>query len=218
MNDLELIATVASASVRAALAAGGGPKTPTPLNTPAPKPPRREPVPVDHDRLAVAVHESGHLIASVVAGAEVITAIVGDLPGGFKGLTTYFSDTIPAHREMEISYAGPWSEARFRAGRRPTQRDLFDVFAGNGCRDAATLGLAGGTHLGADVVPLLDRCWPAVLAVAKKLYSDGEATQADACSALGITDGGGYTSVQLASLRSGGRTVPAFGTRTPTPA
>jgi hypothetical protein len=52
------------------------------------------------------------------------------------------------------------------------------------------------------VVPTLpDRCWLSVIAVAQTIDRAGEARHDDVCAALGITDGGGLGSTQLANLR-----------------
>ncbi|WKG01383.1 hypothetical protein [Mycolicibacterium sp. HK-90] len=228
MTTAQLVATVASAAVRATLAAAGGTRpTPIaaaprpgqkPLSTPKPStPPRREPMTVDRQALAVAVHEAGHSVAAVALGAELRNTVVGELRDGLKGKTYYFADTMPQGRAPEFAYAGPWAEARWLAGRRPSQRQLFAAFDGHGCRDQRVLTAAGGLHTGADVQPILERCWPAVLTVARQLHLTGEAHHDDVCAALGVTDGGGMTSVQLASLRSGGHQVPPF-TKTPAPA
>lgn len=223
MNQSELIATVASAAVTATLAAAGTLKTPKtprpahkPLSTPkTPKPVRREPV--SRDALAVCVHEAGHAVSGVVLGADFHTAIVGELRDGLKG-QAFFYDR-PHGSDVLIAYAGPWAEARFLAGgRRPTQREFYTVLDDHGCRDQRVLTAAGGFHAGADVELIIDRAWPSVLAVARQLHRTGEAHHEDVCAALGVTDGGGFTSVQLASLRSGGHTVPPFTARTPAPA
>jgi len=58
------------------------------------------------------------------------------------------------------------------------------------------------------VQPLLERAWPAVVNLAHKIHVDAEATHDDVCKALGITDGGGTGSSQIASLRAGLRRVP----------
>jgi len=220
LNTAQLIASVASAAVKATLTAAGQTRsTPTPQRTPKPvTPPRREPVSVDREALAICVHEAGHSVAAVALGAEIQTTVVHDLRDGLLGKTFYFADSMPHGRTPEFNYAGPWAEARWLAGgRRPSQREFYSVLGGHGCRDAASLTAAGGIHEGAGVVPILDRCWPAVLTVARQLHRDGVINHADVCAAMGITDGGGYTSVQLASLRSGGRSVPPF-TKTPAPA
>ena len=58
------------------------------------------------------------------------------------------------------------------------------------------------------VPPLLDRAWPAVVRVAQQLFITGEATHDDVLKALGITDGGGTSSSQIASRGAGSRWIP----------
>lgn len=224
MNDLtaELVAAVASAAVTATLTASGTratPKTPTPghkpLSTPKPiKPPRRA---VDRQALAVAVHEAGHAVAGVILGAELRNAVVGSSRvTGLEGLTT-FTDR-PHGSDALIHYGGPYGQAKFQAGgRRPTQRQLFAVFDGHGCRDQRALVAGGGLHEGADVQPIIDRAWPAVLTVARQLHLTGEIFQADVLAALGV-DTTGNVGAQLSSIRSGGQIVPPFITKQPAPA
>ncbi|HZN83805.1 MAG TPA: hypothetical protein VFC01_29600 [Mycobacterium sp.] len=113
---------------------------------------------------------------------------------------------MPAGREPEIAYSGPYGEAKFQAGgRRPTQRALFALFDGGGRGDCDVLSLAGGTYLGMSVTPLIERAW-LVVRVARQLHRTGEVTQADVLAALRVDDGGGPGSSQLASrpLRPGG--------------
>jgi hypothetical protein len=159
------------------------------------------------DHLQTCVHEAGHAVAGVVLGARLRSAVVtSGRVWRTEGLTT-FADR-PYGRDAEIAYAGPWSQARWRAGRRPTQRELYAVLDGTGYRDERALIASGGTHLGHSVTPLIERCWPAVIRTAQVLHRGGEASEADVLAALGVTDGGGATSVQLASIRSGCRAVP----------
>jgi len=164
-------------------------------------------MPREYQHLGVCVHESGHAVAAVALGGVVRSAVVASgRVSGVQGLTTL--DTMPLASEPLIAYAGPWSQGRWQAGRRPTQRQLFALLDGGGRGDRDQLCAHGGSAAGLDVVPLLDRCWPGVVAVAKGLYRTGEVRQADVLAALGITDGGGPGSVQLASLRAGLRAVP----------
>lgn len=123
-----------------------------------------------------------------------------------SGLTT-FADRPPG-RDPEIAYAGPWAEARFAAGGRPTRQQVMEVLASTGHRDDRLLLASGGLHAGHNITRLLDRTWPAVIRVAQQLWSTGEATHDDVLKALGITDGGGPGSVQLSNLRAGLRAVP----------
>lgn len=172
----------------------------------------------EREHLEVCIHEAGHAVAGVVLGGQLRNAVVSNSRiWGVKGLTT-FAET-PHGRDPEIAYAGPWSQARWSAGRRPTQRALFALFDRGGRGDCGVLSLAGGTHLGHGVTPLLERAWPAVIRVAQQLHRSGEVTEADVLAALGVTDGGGLTSVQLAGLRSGCRSVPPLDPgRKPVPA
>jgi len=224
-----LMARVAAAAVTATLAASGGPRLTPPKMPTTPKPIRpalapakpvrptrtasAAPAPVDRERLAVCVHEAGHAVAGVVLGAELSTVVVPPkgmaLAGGLKGQARFFE--CPDHVQPLVSYAGPWAQAKFGAGhQRPTMRQFHDAIDSHGCHDARVLTAAGGIHEGAGAQSILERCWPAVQTLARKLYSDWEASHLDVCAALGITDGGGYYSKQAASLRSGSRSVPPF--------
>lgn len=147
-------------------------------------------------RIATAFHEAGHAAASVLAGGRVARAVIND--GNPR--TEFVS--IPAGRETEVSYAGPWAEAWWLAGHTPGPADIRRVLAANRSDDRA-LCAAGGPHLEATVVPLLDRCWPAVKAVTSKLFHHGQVDHADVCAALGLTDDGGPGSLELAMIRSG---------------
>lgn len=191
--------------------------------------PRRGPLTVadltarEREHLELCVHEAGHAVAAVALGAQLRSAVVTrSRVTGTEGLTTLTPDGLPPGREPEIAYAGPWSQARWRAGRSPNQRQMLAVLGGSGYKDERALIASGGTYLGAGIKPLLERCWPAVVRVAQQLHKGGEVTEADVLAALGVTDGGGRTSAQLASLRSGMRPVPPLAskaaTRQPAPA
>lgn len=170
--------------------------------------------PREREHLELCIHEAAHAVAGVCLGAQLRQAVVieGKVTG-IQGVTT-FEPEMPPGSEALTAYAGPWSEARWQAGgRRPTMRELFALWDAGGCKDFRALTAAGGTHLGAPVVPLLERCWPAVVRTAQALHRTAEVHQEDVLAALGIDDGGGRTSVQLASLRSGwGRQVPPLTT------
>jgi hypothetical protein len=163
--------------------------------------------PREREHLELCIHEAGHAVAGVVLGAQLRSAaVISSRVWRTEGSTT-FADA-PLGRDAELAYAGPWSQARWRAGRRPTMRQLFVLLNGSGYKDERALIAAGGPHLGASVEPLIESCWPAVIRVAQHLHRHGEATQDDVLAALGCDDGGGPTSVQLAGIRSGCRSVP----------
>ncbi|OKH63156.1 hypothetical protein EB73_26465 [Mycobacterium sp. SWH-M3] len=224
----ELIATVAATAAKATMAhmaASVPPSTPTTARKPVATPKaKRAPMTAaqlarKREHLAVCVHEAAHAVAGVVLGAELRNAVVASgAVTGVRGLTGFYTDSVPPGRQPEIDYAGPYGQAKFQAGgNRPTSAQMRAVLDGHGQRDCAGLNLAGGAHLGHGAQPLIDRCWPAVLRVAQQLDRAGEVFEADVLAALGITDGGGRTSAQLALLRSNMRTVPPF-TMQPAPA
>jgi hypothetical protein len=153
-------------------------------------------------RVELAFHEAGHSVSAVVLGGVIYSAVVA--AGGWiglQGLTTM--DVMPlGERTAEIAFAGPWAEARWRAGRRPTQRDMYAVLDTTGCRDHRE-HLIGETGVAMRVEPLLERCWPAVVKVAQKLLRDNEVRHDDVCRALGLSDSGGPGSHELALIQSG---------------
>ena len=152
----------------------------------------------DYERIAVAMHEAGHACAAILFGAKVRRAVLGDNP------RTEFHD-LPGRYQAEITYAGPWCEARFRAGRR----GRFDINRAMpiGSSDYTALVAAGGPDAGLGVVPVLHRSWSAVVTVTKKLFFDGHAGHRDVCAALGLSDEGGPGSFELANIRAGLRSL-----------
>ncbi|MDA4108170.1 M50 family metallopeptidase [Mycolicibacterium holsaticum] len=147
-------------------------------------------------RLSTAFHEAGHAVAAVVLGGRVHGSVLDD-----EHPHTEF-DTLPAGTDPAVSLAGPWCEARWTLGRSPGPADNRRILAAHTSDDRA-LCAAGGWAAGASVVPLLERCWPAVKAVTSRLYFHGRAEHADVCAALGLTDDGGPASLGLAMIRSG---------------
>lgn len=101
-----------------------------------------------------------------------------------------------------ISYAGPWAEARWTLGRAPGPAEMHRALATHRADDRA-LCAAGGPSAGAEVVGLLERCWPAVKALTTRLYFGSQIDHTDVCAALGLTDDGGPATLGLACLRAG---------------
>lgn len=158
--------------------------------------------------LETCIHEAGHSVAATLLGGRIHSAIVASgRVTGLQAQTTH--DDVPEGSWASIVYAGPWAEARWRAGERPTQREIYDVLARSGRHDDRALTAAGGMEaVDSRLTGLLTHCWPAVVRVAQKLHRDGEATHADVLSALGVDDDGGQGSVQLANIRARLRNVP----------
>lgn len=174
----------------------------------------------EREHLEMCVHEGSHCVAGAIYGAELRNAVViRSRAFGVEGLTRFEPVDFPNHANLAICYSGGYGQAKFRAGGGiPTARQIYDVFNTTGCKDAASLSLAGGEHLGHDAKPVIDRAWPAVIRVAQQLYRTAEIDQRAVLAALGITDGGGFTSVQLAAIRSRCRTVPPIRSKEPVPA
>jgi hypothetical protein len=150
-------------------------------------------------RAASAFHEAGHAVAAVLLGGRVHQAVLRDRP-----LTEY--DVLPERYAPSITYAGPWAEARWLAGRQPGPRELHRVLVANPSDDKE-LCAAGGPAAALGVVPLLQRCWPAVETLATRLFDLGQVGHSDVCAALGLTDEGGLGSFELANIRAGLRAV-----------
>lgn len=164
--------------------------------------------------LAACVHEAGHAVACAMLGGEVGSAVVSDSRVfGVKGVTRF--NRLPDTIDARVTYAGVFAEARWEHGPRPTTAQLRQLRQSN-CRDERQLSAAGVRDMTGNptaearsaVPPLIDRAWPAVIRVAQQLFSTGEATHDDVLAAMGITDGGGLGSSQLASLKAGLRRVP----------
>lgn len=171
------------------------------------------------EHLELCIHEAGHAVAAVALGGVIRSAVVvSSKVTGAEGLTTV--DDMPIGSKAEIAFGGVWAQAHFRAGGRPSQREIFAVLASTGCKDDRVLTASSypdGTHNGRDVVPLLEWCWPAVARTATALHRTGEVTQRDVLAALGVDDGGGLCSAQLAAIRSRCRAVPPIRSKEPVP-
>lgn len=176
--------------------------------------------------LRTAIHEAGHAVAATVLGGRIRSAVLSDgRVFGINGQTVHAE--VPEGTWPSILYGGPWAEARWLAGRRPSARQLYAILDGSGHLDRRALCAAAAADVYGDtsaearlaVPTLLERCWPSVISVAQTVHRAGEARHDDVCKALGITDGGGLTSTQLANLRAGLRSVPPLHpNRQPVPA
>jgi hypothetical protein len=135
--------------------------------------------------------------------------VTGGIAAGtiIRGSTT-FTD-LPIGRDAECAFAGPWATARWRAGRRPRQAQVYAVLSGSGRADERLLLDHGGTATGAAVIPLLERCWPAIRALAARIAEHSSVRHDDVCAALGLSTDPATMAVGLAHLRSG-RTPGSF--------
>jgi hypothetical protein len=136
-------------------------------------------------------HESGHAVIGAVFGGELRQAVVGGgRVTGLSGVTNF--DDMAIARHPTTALAGPWAEARWLAGGRPSPRDLDAVLAAGGRKDRDALTAAGAAvpDVVGELSGLGERCWPAVVKVAKRLYRDGEVFHEQVCDALSIPETG----------------------------
>lgn len=193
----------------------------TPAPAPAAKPVRtREQVIAgltadELQRIKLSFHESAHSTIGCALGGTLHSAFVGGGKAtGLQGLTTFTEMSVG--RQPVVALSGPYAEARWLAGRRPTRREVDAALAVGGSKDAAAITAAGTTITDVfhDAAALIDRCWSSIVTVAQKLHLDGEARHEHVCAALGLSDRGGPGSFELALIRSGAvpgsfTTVPA---------
>lgn len=163
--------------------------------------------PSEIERFDLATHEAGHAIRGLLRGGEIATA--GVYQGRFTGTQglTKFRRPFDRHDIVPVAHHGPLAQAAWLHGDRPTLHQVDAVLADGGRCDqhelqhiyAASGGLLTVDHPAEQ--HLLRRCWPSVLALAAKLYQQGEAGQDDVLKALGLTREN--ASMGLAMIRSG---------------
>lgn len=164
----------------------------------------------DRELLERAVHEAGHAVAAVALGGRISHGYVlpaGRSRDGLFGRVTMAEMPVGDLRG-QIAYAGPWAQARFRSGGGwPTPHQMHEVMSTAGQQDRKHL-CASVSGDGREVVGLMDRCWPAVIALAKNLVHDGEIRHEHVVAALGLSDDATRQPFELASIRAGLRGVP----------
>lgn len=156
--------------------------------------------------LDLAIHEASHSVVGTVLGGEVQSVVVTRAGGahGLHGLTRFRDLAEPAR--PDTAYAGPWSQASWRAGAWPTQHQVHQVLADGGCHDDALITAAGGRYLtvSPETPRLIERCWSSVLALAGQLFKNGEASHADVLASLGLAGLSEHAAAfGLANIRSG---------------
>jgi hypothetical protein len=90
------------------------------------------------------------------------------------------------------------------AGDSPWRRERTSIKGGASLSSAEPFAIPCNT-----VLPMVLRCWKAIGELATELCLGNEIGHTDVCAALGLTDGGGPGSFELANIRAGLRAVPA---------
>jgi len=166
---------------------------------------RKPPIltPADMERIAICVHEAGHAVAGVVLGGKVKNSVVHQIADnhGRLGLTEF--SFIPEAAEPLAAYAGPYAETRWRNhNTRPGIREIAAVMGNSGQLDHRSICVASALGQTGAVVPLMERCWPAVRKVAENLFY-GSIGHRDVCAALGLSHDPRGAAFQLSLIQSG---------------
>lgn len=154
--------------------------------------------------LDTGMHESAHAITAALMGGRVRNAFVarpGNVVTHHHGLTKFDRGMTP-DRNAAVGYAGPWGDARWWAGRRPTHHDMVTTLAAASPEDRKLLEAGGGYHaVDPNLSNLLERCWPSVMRLAGQLFKLGEIRHEHVLAALGLTEENAAHG--LAVIRSG---------------
>lgn len=160
---------------------------------------------IDVERVGTCVHEAGHAVAAVLLGGHIVRAVVGSGASfGARGFVTH--DNVADHHDRAVAYAGPYAEARWKFGPGVQLHQVQQVLTASGRRDNQVLWDQAGGLPRDQVEPLLNRCWSALLSVAKQLYNEGELRDVDVRAALGLSTDRQLAASQLSLIASGGMT------------
>lgn len=161
----------------------------------------------ERDRLGLCLHEAGHAVAGVLAGATVERAALTD--DGTDGECTFTegsfaTDARRYHRAL-VAAAGPVASAIFAHGDTPSPRQL-EAHLGDADGEELRLATFHSTEnhqeMLAAALPVVNRCWRSITALAAQMFAGNEIDHNDVLGALGVTDGGGLGSPQLALIAS----------------
>ena len=172
----------------------------------------------ERERLGLCVHEAAHAVVGVLNGATVERATLTE--GGTDGTCDFTADSFAHdctryHRAL-VAAAGPAAAATFHHDDRVTVRQI-ERHLGSSDREELRLAslhsyTSADEQLGA-ALPVVRRCWRPIGALAAKMFAGHEIGHDDVLTALGVTDGGGPHSVELATIRNGSAPWKATGRR-----
>ncbi|MDL9947759.1 M50 family metallopeptidase [Gordonia sp. ABSL11-1] len=157
----------------------------------------------EREQFAIAIHESGHAITATLLGDEVgVVELTPDHPTTL-GQCTLSHETFPGVNNARIAFAGPYSEAFWRHGGPPPSAALRRVLMAGGRQDEKVVRESGDERP-ADVPRLISNCWGSITGLARVLFINGSATQADIDKALFLPEHEPEArAFALASIRSG---------------
>ncbi|PXW34053.1 UNVERIFIED_CONTAM: peptidase M50B-like protein [Williamsia faeni] len=135
------------------------------------------------DRAAAAMHEAGHAVAAVLLGGTITEVTLDPVGGGL----TQFTGVRPG-AVHEVSYAGPYAEARHRAGHLPTLGQIRAVFRDCAGHDHAAL-IASGNPWPRGIESAVEYLLPHIARVALALNTTGRLDHAGVTAALGFPAG-----------------------------
>lgn len=167
--------------------------------------------PAEGGRLALAVHEAAHALVGVLCGGTVERATLTE--DGTDGTCDFTADSFAHdrtryHRAL-VAAAGPAAAAIFAHNDAPTAREL-DAQLGAADREelrlAALHSYSSSDEQLWEALPAVRRHWRAIGTLAAQMFAGHEIDHDDVLAALGVTDGGGPGSVELAAIRDGGAT------------
>ncbi len=176
----------------------------------------------DRDELfKVAVHEAGHAVVASLHGVRLDVSetlatrrVSIEGPGGAHvlGYCRYEPFNVATGQSAHvIAAAGPAAEAVVRFGPQPTSEQLASVLHGpdNDSLRRAALTASVGRPVDAvrEVLPLVLRVWPAIVGLGGQI-DQRAVTDADVCTALGISAAPGQRAFEVANIRAGLRGVP----------
>lgn len=174
--------------------------------------------PADGERLGLCVHEAAHAIVGVLNGGTIERARLTE--GGTDGECDFTAESFAhdrtRYRRALVAAAGPAAAAIFSHGPQPSGRQL-DAHLGSGDREVLRLA-AFHSYLTSDeqlwaALPVVRQCWRPIGILAAKMMRGQEINHDDVLAALGVTDGGGPGSAQLAAIRNGGVPRTTIGRR-----
>ncbi|WP_020109603.1 M50 family metallopeptidase [Nocardia sp. 348MFTsu5.1] len=134
------------------------------------------------DRAAAAMHEAGHAVAAVLLGGTITEVTLDPDGGGLTGFTGVSTGAVP-----EVAYAGPYAEARHRAGRLPTLGQIQDDLR-NCDLDRAAL-IASGSPWPRGIEGAVEFLLPHIARVALALNTSGRLDHDQVAAALGFPAG-----------------------------